>query len=140
MVDLVYEIKEHQILHWLIQSDEFASSLVNLVCGREYENLNLISGLNSMEIFNDEIKVVILLSVGYVNKNYLKIKDVRRVYYIVFSRLFSDQSILNDLEIIMISLKEWFHLMIRRSKNKDSNRLHHLSNLKIELIGENWPR
>lgn len=141
MADLVYEIKEHQILNWLLQSDEFISSLVYLVCGREYENLNMISGLNSIEIFNDEIKVVILLSVGYENKNYLKIKDLQNVYYIVFSPLFNDESVLNDLNIIMISLREWFHLIIRRSKNKDINdRLHQLSNLRIKVIGHNLPR
>jgi len=140
MADLIYEIKEHQTLHWLLQSDEFLSSLVNLVCGTEHEDLNVISGLNSIEIFNDEVKVVILLTVGYANKNYLKIKDVRSVYYIVFSRLFNDESVLNDLNIIMVSLKEWVHLITRRSKNKDINRLHQLSNLKIKVIGENWPR
>lgn len=106
---------------------------------KEHENLNVISGLNSIEIFNDELKVVIVLSVGYVNINYLKINDVRRVYYIVFSRLFNDKSVLNDLNIIMISLKEWFDLIIRRSKNEDINRLHHVGNLKIKVIGENWP-
>jgi len=140
MADLVYEIKEHQILHWLLQSDEFASSLVYLVCGSEHENLNVISGHNSIEIFNDELKIVILLSVGYANKNYLNIKDVRNVYYIVFSRLFNDQSVLNDLNIIMISPKDWFDLIISRSKSKDINRFHQLSNLKIKVIGESWPR
>ena len=140
MADLIYEIKEHQTLHWLLQSDEFLSSLVNLVCGTEHEDLNVISGLNAIEIFNDEVKVVILLTVGYANKNYLKIKDVRSVYYIVFSRLFNDESVLNDLDIIMVSLKEWVHLITRLSKNKDINRLHQLSNLKIKVIGENWPR
>jgi len=140
MADLIYEIKEHQTLHWLLQSDEFISSLVNLVCGTEYEDLNVISGLNAIEIFNDEVKVVILLTVGYANKNYLKIRDVRSVYYIVFSRLFNDESVLNDLDIIMVSLKEWVHLITRRSKNKDINRLHQLSNLKIKVIGENWRR
>jgi len=79
-------------------------------------------------------------SVGYVNKNYLKIKDVRSVHYIVFSRLFNDESVLNDLNIIMISLREWFDLIIRRSKNEDINRLRQLSNLKIKVIGEEWPR
>lgn len=140
MADLIYGVKEHETLHWLLQSDEFVSSLVYLVCGSEHENLNVISGLNSIEIFNEELKVVILLSVGYVNKIYLKIKDVRKVHYIVLSRLFTDESVLNDLDITMISLKEWFHLIIRRSKSKDFNRLHHLSGLKIKVIGENWPR
>lgn len=140
MADLVYKIKEHQILHWLLQSDEFTSSLVYLICGREYENLNVISGLNSIEIFNDELKVVILLSVGYANKNYLRIKDVRNVYYIVFSRLFNDQSVLNDLNIIMISLKDWYNLISSCSKNDEIDRLRQLSNLKIKVIGENWPR
>ncbi len=138
MADLVYEIKEHQTLHWLLQSDEFASSLVYLVCGIQYDNLYVISGLNSIEIFNDELKVVILLSVGYVNKNYLKIKDVRRVYYIIFSPLFKYESLLNGLDIIMISLKEWFYL-ISRSRNEDTNRLHQLSNLKIKVIVEDLP-
>jgi hypothetical protein len=32
MADLIYEIKEHQTLHWLIQSNEFTSFLVYLVC------------------------------------------------------------------------------------------------------------
>lgn len=140
MADLIYEIKEHQTLHWLLQSGEFTMFLVYLVCGKEHENLNVISGLNSIEIFNDELKVVILLSVGYVNKNYLKIKDVRSVYYIVFSRLFNDESVLTDLNITMISLKDWFNLIISRSKNKDINRLHQLSTLKIKVIGEKWPR
>ncbi|MBB4804391.1 hypothetical protein HNP37_004478 [Flavobacterium nitrogenifigens] len=138
MADLVYEIKEHKTLHWLLQSNEFASSLVYLVCGRQYDNLYIISGLNSIEIFNDELKVVILFSVGYVNKNYLKIKDVRRVYYIVFSPLFKYESLLNDLNIIMISMKEWFYL-ISRSKNEDANRLRQLSNLKIKVIVEDLP-
>lgn len=141
MADLVYEIKEHKTLHWLLQSDEFVSSFVYLVCGREHENLNMISGLNSIEIFNDEVKVVILFYVGYENKNYLRIKDIRNVYYIVFSPLFYDESVLNDLNIIMISLREWFHLIIRSSKNKDINdRLQQLSNLKINVIGHNLPR
>ena len=138
MPDLVYEMKEHQTLHWLLQSNEFASSLVYLVCGIQYDNLYVISGLNSIEIFNDELKVVILFSVGYVNKNYLKIKDVRRVYYIIFSPLFKYESLLNGLDIIMINLKEWFYL-ISRSKNEDANRLHQLSNLKIKVIVEDLP-
>ena len=140
MPDLVYEIKEHQTLHWLLQSDEFASFLVHLVCGREHENLNVISGHNSIEIFNDELKVVILLSVGYVNKNYLRIRDVRKVYYIVFSHLYNFESVLNDLNIVMISLKDWFNLIIRHSKNEDIDRLHQLRNLKIKVISEKWPR
>ncbi|NWL04240.1 hypothetical protein DM790_25760 [Flavobacterium collinsii] len=138
MPDLVYEMKEHQTLHWLLQSNEFASSLAYLVCGIQYDNLYVINGHNSIEIFNDELKVVILFSVGYVNKNYLKIKDVRRVYYIIFSPLFKYESLLNGLDIIMISLKEWFYL-ISRSKNEDANRLHQLSNLKIKVIVEDLP-
>ena len=138
MADLVYGIKEHQILHWLLQSDEFASSLLYLVCGIQYESLNVISGVNSIEIINEEVKVVILFSVGYVNKNYLKIKDARLVYYIIFSPLFKDESLLNGLNIIEISLKEWFYL-ISRSKNEDANRLHQLSNLKIKVIVEDLP-
>lgn len=139
MFDLVYEIKEHQTLHWLLQSDQFASSLVYLVCGIQYEDLNIISGLNSIEIINEKVKLVILLSVGYVNKNYLKIKDVRPVYYIVFSHLFKDDSLLTGLDISMINLKEWFYL-ISRSKNEDVNRLHQLSKLKIKVIVEDLPR
>lgn len=139
MADLVYDIKEHQTLHWLLQSDEFASSLVYLVCGMQYENLNVISGLNSIEIINEQVKVVILFSVGYVNKNYLKIKDVRPVYYIVFSHLFKDESLLNGLNISEVCLEEWFCL-ISRSKNKDVNRLNQLSNLKIKVIVEELPR
>lgn len=138
MADLVYGIKEHQTLHWLLQSDEFASSLVYIVCGIQYENLNVISGVNSIEIINEEVKVVILFSVGYVNKNYHKIKDARLVYYIIFSPLFKDESLLNGLNIIEISLKEWFYL-ISRSKNEDTNRLHQLSNLKIKVIVEDLP-
>lgn len=138
MPDLVYEMKEHQTLHWLLQCNEFASSLVYLVCDIQYDNLYVISGHNSIEIFNDEVKVVILFSVGYVNKNYLKIKDVRRVYYIIFSPLFKYESLLNGLDIIMISLKEWFYL-ISRSKNEDANRLHRLSNLEIKVIVEDLP-
>lgn len=138
MADLVYGIKEHQTLHWLLQSDEFASSLLYLVCGIRYDSLNVISGLNSIEIINEEVKVVILFSVGYVNKNYLKIKDARLVYYIIFSPLFKDESLLNGLNIIEISLKEWFYL-ISRSKNEDANRLHQLSNLKIKVIVEDLP-
>lgn len=139
MGDLIYEINEHKTLHWILQSNDFVSSLVCLVCGKEYENLYVISGLNSIEIMNEGVKVVILFSVGYVNKNYLKIKDVRPVYYIIFSDLFKDESLLNGLDINEISLKEWFYL-IRRSKNKDVNRLYQLSNLKIKVIVEDLPR
>jgi len=140
MNGLIYERKEHQTLHWLLQSTEFISNLVYLVCRREHQNLKVINGLQSIEIFNDEVKIVILLSVGAANRAYLKFKDRYDVHFIVFSNLYQDESSLNDLYIRMISLKEWSDVILRRSKNEEIRRLYELSNLKIKVSGDNWYR
>jgi len=138
MDDLFYERKEYQTLHWLLQSPEFINALVYLVCRREYKNSKVLVSLWSIEIFNEDIKIVILLSVGRVNRGYLVFKDDLDVHFIVFSHLFDDESVIKDLYIRMISLKEWYNVIIRRSRNEEIRRLYELSNLKIKVLGESW--
>lgn len=138
MDELFYERKEYQTLHWLLQSREFTNALAYLVCRREHKNLKVLVSLWSIEIFNEEIKIVILLSVGRVNKRYVVFKDNLDVHFIVFSHLYEDESVIKDLYIRMICLKEWYNEIIRRSKNEEIRRLYELSNLKIKVLGESW--
>lgn len=138
MDDLFYERKEYQTLHWLLQSTEFINALVYLVCRREYKNSKVLVSLWSIEIFNEDIKIVILLSVGRVNKGYRVFKDNLDVHFIVLSHLFEDESVIKYLYIRMISLRDWYNEILRRSKNEEVRRLYELSNLKIKVLGETW--
>lgn len=106
MDDLFYGRKENHTLRWLLQSTEFINALVYLVCRREYKNLKVLVSLWSIEIFNEDIKIVILLSVGRVNRGYLVFKDHLDVHFIVFLHLYENKSVIKDLYIRMIILKE----------------------------------
>ena len=138
MDDSFYERKEHQTLLWLLKNSEFTEALVYLVCRRKYQNLKVINYIQSIEICNDELTLVILLSVGKVNREYLTIKNNQNLHFITFSDFFLDQSVLEDIYIKTINLKEWFNEILKYSKNEEFKRLYELSKLKIRTDGENF--
>jgi hypothetical protein len=85
MGNLFYENREHQCLFWLLESSEFTSALVYLVCRRNYGNLKITANQHSIEIWNDELTIVILLS-ALSKRHYESIK-ITSTHVITFSSL-----------------------------------------------------
>lgn len=133
MDDLFYEKKEHQILFWLLSSTEFTTILVYLITRREHQNLKVINYSHAIEIWNDHLKIVILLSVGIQNSEYLDIRNNQNLHFITFSGFYADESIFKDVYIKIIDLKEWFNQIMKRSKNEEIKSLYELSKLKINI-------
>jgi hypothetical protein len=136
MDDLFYEKKEHQILFWLLSNTEFTTILVYLITRREHQNLKVINYSHAIEIWNDHLTIVILLSVGIQNREYLDIRNNRNLHFITFSGFYADESIFKDVYIKIIDLKEWFNEIMKRSKNEEIKRLYELSKLKISMVQE----
>ncbi len=136
MDDLFYEKKEHQTLFWLLNNTEFTEALVYLVCRKEYQNLKIINYRQSIEIWNDQLTIVILLSVGRKNREYLTSRNSPNTYFITFSNFFSDESVFEDIYVKIVNLKEWFNEILKRAKNEDIRRLFELSKLKISMDHE----
>lgn len=135
MDDLFYESEEHQTLLQLLESFEFTSALVYLVCRRNYVNLKITANQHSIEIWNSELTIVILLSTGFEKRHYESLKNNPNLHIITFSIFFITDFNFNikDIYIKTISTKEWFSEVLKRSKNEEIKRLHQLSNLKISL-------
>lgn len=136
MKDLFYENEEHQCLLWLLESSEFTCALVYLVCRRNYGNLKITANQHSIEIWNDEITIVILLSTGFEKRHYESIKNNPNLHVITFSSVFySDFNFdISEIYIKTISTKEWFSEVLKRSKNEEIKKLYRLSNLKISIV------
>jgi hypothetical protein len=133
MDDSFYERKEHQILFWLLGNSEFTSILVYLITRRAHQNLRVINYSHAIEIWNNELTIVILLSVGAENKEYLHIGTKKNLHFIAFSGFYADESIFKNIYIKIIDLKEWFNEIMKRSKNEEIKRLYELSKLKISM-------
>jgi hypothetical protein len=136
MDDLFYEKEEHQILFWLLSNKEFTTILVYLITRREHQNLQIINYSHSIEIWNDQFTIVILLSVGIQNREYLDIRNNRNLHFITFSGFYTNETIFKDVYIKIIDLKEWFDEIMKRSKNEEIKRLYELSKLKISMVQE----
>jgi hypothetical protein len=135
MGNLFYENEEHQCLLWLLKSSEFTSALVYLVCRRNYGDLKIIVNQHSIEIWNEELTIVILLSAAFEKRYYESIKNNPNLHIITFSTFFnSDFNFdIKDIYIKTITTKEWFSEVLKRSNNEEIKRLFQLSNLKISL-------
>jgi hypothetical protein len=135
MGNLFYENGEHQCLFWLLESSDFTSALVYLVCRRNYGNLKITANQHSIEIWNDELTIVILLSAAFEKRHYESIKNNLNLHVITFSSFFnSDFNFdIEEIYIKTITTKEWFSEVLKRSKNEEIKRLYQLSNLKISL-------
>lgn len=134
MDDAFYEKKEHQILFWLFSNPEFTAILIYLITRKEHQNLQVINYNHSIEIWNDHLTIVILLSVGIKNKEYLDLSPSSNIHFITFSRFYDDESIFKNVYIKIIDLKDWFNEIMKRSKNEEIKRLSELSKLKISLV------
>lgn len=139
MGNLFYENEEHQCLLWLLENSEFTSALVYLICRRNYGNLKIIANKHSIEIWNSELTIVILLSTAFEKRYYESIKNMPNLHIITFSTFFiTDFNLdIKDIYIKTISTKEWFSKVLKRSKNEEIKRLYQLSNLKISLATQN---
>jgi hypothetical protein len=135
MGDLFYENEEHQCILWLLESSEFTTALVYLVCRRNYGNLKITANQHSIEIWNDELTIVILLSVAFEKRHYESIKNNPNLHVITFSSFFnSDFNFdINEIYIKTITTKEWFSEIFKSSENEEIKRLYRLNNLKIRL-------
>lgn len=138
MGNLFYENEEHQCLLWLLESSEFTSALVYLICRRNYGNLKIKANKHSIEIWNSELTIVILLSTAFEKRYYESIKNMPNLHIITFSTFFiTDFNFdIKDIYIKTISTKEWFSEVLKRSKNEEIKRLYQLSNLKISIVNK----
>lgn len=138
MGNLFYENEEHQCLLWLLESSEFTSALVYLICRRNYGNLKIKANKHLIEIWNSELTIVILLSTAFEKRYYESIKNMPNLHIITFSTFFiTDFNFdIKDIYIKTISTKEWFSEVLKRSKNEEIKRLYQLSNLKISIVNK----
>lgn len=77
--------------------------------------------------------VVIILSVAFNKKEYNSIKNISNLHLISFSLFFNSEFSLdvNDIYIKIISVKEWFDLVLKSSQNDEIKRMYKLSELKM---------
>lgn len=139
MEDLFYEQEEHQRLLWLLQSLEFTSALVYLVCRKNHLNLKITTNKHSIEIWNEKLTIVILLSTAFEKKHYELIKNNTNLHIITFLSFFNNDFNfdISEIYIKIVTTKEWFNEVMKRSKNEEIKRLYQLSNLKISKINRN---
>lgn len=70
---LFYEKLEHNELLWTLENNQtICTSLAYMTTFKNYENLKVIPKQHSIEIFNDELILSIILYVGFENNEYVE--------------------------------------------------------------------
>lgn len=130
-----YKREEEQTLFWLLQSVEFTSALVYLVCRRNYSNIKITTSPHSIEIWNEEFTIVIILSAAFEKRHYEAIKNVPNLHVIIFSPFFNCDFNFNldDIYIKTISTNEWLDHVLKRSNNEEVKRINKLTALKMKI-------
>lgn len=130
-----YKREEEQTLLWLLQSVEFTSALVYLVCRRNYSNIKITASSHSIEIWNEEFTIVIILSAAFEKRHYQAIKNIPNLHIITFSTFFNCDFNFNidDIYIKIISTNEWLDEVLKRSNNEEVKRINKLIDLKLRI-------
>jgi Mn-containing catalase len=111
MNDLFDELKKRKTLFSIIENDEFRAILVYLITRKEHHYLKAAYFNKAIEIWNDEVKIVILFSIGIENRHYLDMKNNQNLHFITFSAIYEDKSVFKDIYIKIINIKEWLSLI-----------------------------
>ncbi|MBU2062553.1 MAG: hypothetical protein KKH44_11980 [Bacteroidetes bacterium] len=130
-----YKREEEQTLFWLLQSVEFTSALVYLVCRRNYSNIKITASSHSIEIWNEEFTIVIILSAAFEKRHYQAIRNITNLHIITFSPFFNCDFNFNidDIYIKTISTNEWLDEVLKRSNNEEVKRINKLIDLKLRI-------
>jgi hypothetical protein len=130
-----YKREEEQTLFWLLQSVEFTSALVYLVCRRNYSNIKITASPHSIEIWNEDFTIVIILSATFERRHYQAIKNITNLHIITFSPFFNCDFNFNidDIYIKTISTNEWLDQVLKRSNNEEVKRINKLIDLKLRI-------
>ena len=90
---------------------------------------------HSIEIWNEEFTIVIILSAAFEKRHYEAIKNVPNLHVITFSPFFNCDFNFNidDIYIKTISTNEWLDHFLKRSNNEEVKRINKLIDLKMRI-------
>lgn len=119
-MELFYQkMNLNQLLKTLKENKKVRESLIYMITFKKIKKLKVLPKKHSIEIFNDEISVSILLYVGFELEEYNELK-LKTNYHIVsfnrYNKLIEFKEF--ESEIKYINLYSWFYTILSFSKNK----------------------
>ena len=117
---LFYERLEHNELLWTLESNQtICKSLAYMVTFKDYQNLKVIPKQHSIEVFNDEIILSIILYVGFEQKEYIENKRKANFQIVSFKKVTNEMHEFAELknEIKFIEPKALFYTSLSFSSD-----------------------
>ena len=85
---LFYEKLEHNELLWTLENNQtICTSLAYMTTFKNYENLKVIPKQHSIEIFNDELVLSIILYVGFEINEYIENDNKLNFHMVSFQKI-----------------------------------------------------
>lgn len=133
-MELLYENLDYCILADLLKRNKLArEALIYLLDFKRRKKLEIKFKKHSIEIFNDDVSVSILMSFGFENSEYLEIKQKNNFYIVCFNiktlEANKDKDFVQDLK--WLDLNALFYHLLEFSNAKISHDLKTLLELKI---------
>jgi len=117
---LFYERLEHNELLWALENNQtICKSLAYMTTFKEYENLKVIAKQHSIEVFNDELILSIILYVGFEQKEYIENKRKTNFQIVSFKKVTNEMHEFAELknEIKFIEPKALFYTSLSFSSD-----------------------
>lgn len=125
-MELFYERLEHDELLWALENNQtICKSLAYMVTFKEYQNLKVTPKQHSIEIFNDELVLSIILYVGFEQNEYIENKNKANFQIVSFNKVTNEMHEFAELknEIKFIEPKALFYTTLSFSENDFCNDL-----------------
>lgn len=125
-MELFYERLEHDELLWALENNQtICRSLAYMVTFKEYQNLKVTPKQHSIEIFNDELVLSIILYVGFEQNEYIENKNKANFQIVSFNKVTNEMHEFAELknEIKFIEPKALFYTTLSFSENDFCNDL-----------------
>ncbi|GGD24423.1 hypothetical protein [Flavobacterium orientale] len=87
-MNLFYERMEHNELLWSFETNQtLCKSLAYMTTFKEYDNFKVEPKKHSIEVFNDQITVSLLLYVGFENEEYVANCNLKNFHIVSFQKV-----------------------------------------------------
>jgi hypothetical protein len=125
-----YQRIEHNILLNLLEDFDIATTLAYMIDFKNHTNLKVIPHDYSIELFNEDISISIVLYVGFEDDEYNRIKNKNNFHIVSLCDVVPEMIEFKVLNVKFIDKTAFMNMIIARSENNFAQKLNSLKNLK----------
>lgn len=124
-----YRRIEHNVLLYILRNKEISSALAYMIDFSNHSNFEVTPKEHSIEIFNDDITIVVIIYVGFELEEYENLKNRKNLHIVTFSMAVPEMIEFKNLNVKYIDTLSLLFMTLSRSENPLGKKLFSLKNL-----------